>query len=111
MTSVAVNSSLASALGWVCFQQESGAISAIRQTSGELSTAQAYQSPSVWGQTLNVGGKSPEIAVRRSAIAAALVTKGDYLSPSLDIWYQPRGNQIMESLYLGGTFNNTLLPV
>ena len=60
---------------------------------------------------MNVGRGSPGIAVRKSAIAAALVTEGGYLSPSLDIWYQPKGNEIMESLDLGGTFNNTLLPV
>ena len=111
VTSVAVDSSLASALGWVCFQEESGAISAIHQTSGGIYAAQTYKSPSVWGQTMNVGGGSPEIAIGRSAIAAALVTKGGSLSPSLDIWYQPKGNEIMENLELGGTFNNTLLPV
>ena len=111
MTSVAVNSTLASALGWVCFQEESGAISAIQQVSGTTSTAQTYQSASVWGQTMNVGGGSPQTAIQGSAIAAAVVTEGGYLSPSLDIWYQPKGNKIMESLDLDGMFNNTLLPV
>lgn len=111
MTSVAVNSSLASALGRVCFQEESGAISAIDTSTGESATAQTYQSPTVWGQPMNIGAGSPEIAIRRSTIAAAVVTEGGYLSPSLDIWYQPKGNQIMEILDLGGKNYNTLLLV
>ncbi len=103
MTSVAVNSTLACALGWLCFQEESGAISAV----------QTYQSlsQSGWGGTLNVGLGMPEIALPRPAIAAAAVFVGGYLPMSLDIWYQLKGNEIMESLDLDGTFNLTLLPV
>ena len=60
---------------------------------------------------MDTGAGSPVIAIRRSTIAAAVVTEGGYLSMSLDIWYQPKGNQIMEVLDLGGRYYNTLLPV
>ena len=103
MTSVAVNSTLACALGLLCFQEESGAISAVQ--------AYDFLSQSGWGETLNVGLGVTEIALPRPAIAAAAVFVAGYLPMSLDLWYQPKGNEIMESLDLGGTFNLTLLPV
>lgn len=100
MTSVAVNSSLASALGWLCFQEESGAISAV----------ETYQ-PSPWGETMNVALGVPETVLPSSAIAAAVVFVGGSLPMSLDIWYLPKGNEIMESINLGYEWNETLLPV
>ncbi len=60
---------------------------------------------------MNVGGGVPEIVLPRSAIAAATVFVGGEMPYSLEIWYQPKGNEIMESLDLGGTSNLTLLPV
>ena len=102
MTSVAVNSSLASAIGWVCFQEEFGAISAVQHLS---------VSQDAWQGILNVTFENPGIALPRSAIAAASVFVGGYSPISLDIWYQPKGNEIMESLDLNGIYNLTLLPV
>ena len=103
MTSVAVDSSLASAVGWVCFQEESGGIRAVLT---DLSVSQDVRK-----ETLNVTCGDPGIALPRSAIAAAAVFTGGYLPESLDIWYQPKGNEIMESLNLACIYNLTLLPV
>ena len=63
------------------------------------------------GGTLNVGFGVPEVVLPRSAIAAAAVFVGGYLPWSLDIWYQPKGDEIMESIDLGGLWNPTLLPI
>ena len=60
---------------------------------------------------MNVGGGVTEIALPRSSIAAGTVFVGGELPYSLDIWYQPKGNEIIESLDVNGTFHLTLLPV
>ena len=52
-----------------------------------------------------------EIALPRSAIAAASVFVGGPLPVSIDIWYQSNGSNIMESLDINATFTLTQLPV
>ena len=89
-------------MGWVCFQEGSGAISAVQHLS---------VSQDAWQGTLNSTVGHPGIALPISAIAAAAVFVGGYFPISLDIWYQPNGNEIMESLDLAGIYNLTLLPV
>ena len=64
-------------MGWVCFQEESGAISAVRTN---LSMSQ-----DVWEGTLNITFGNPGIALPKSAMAAAAVFVGGYFPMSLDI--------------------------
>ena len=60
---------------------------------------------------MNVALGVPETVLPSSAIAAAVVFVGGSSPMSLDIWYQPKGNEIMESIDLGYEWNETLLPV
>ena len=84
------------------YQEPSGAISAVgRPTPLNLT----------WGSSTNIRLNMTEIALPRSAIAAASVFVGGPLPVSIDIWYQSNGSNIMESLDINATFTLTQLPV
>lgn len=62
---------------------------------------------------MNVGGNVVEYAQSGSSITAGSVWLGPNMQfpYSLDLFYQPNGNDIVECIDYGGSYNVTHLPV
>ena len=100
------NSSLGYAQGWLSFQEQSKAISAVQ-------TYPPNHNGSPWGPTIYVGAPNVEYAQSASSVLAASVWMGDSIESPwyLDIFYQPNGSTIMECLDTDGQYILTQLPV